>query len=160
MSHIIDVKVKDEEGVEVDTSNLDAWELAAASLGGALVRNQKTYRCFSKGWVGDTPPPAGWDPSMWEKCEHAITFPGCRYEVGLVRMNGKLTPLFDYFTGEDRLKLKLGGMDAPLLSKAYVQAKRQVDAIARIRPILQAKRYRVAKQSVENGVVKLQVIVP
>lgn len=158
MSHIGKAKLVDEEGLALDSNDLDAWELAAALMGGELVRDQKTYNCYPAGWQGDTAPPEGWDPSLWTRCDHAIRFPGLSYEVGLLRQDGTLNCYYDYYSYE--LSGKLGGKEATKLVEAYRKAKRTLDAAATIRQ--QARIYggSASREVLPSRLIKLTVNLP
>jgi hypothetical protein len=110
MSHVSDIKVV--------VDDLDALAAAAARLGGELVLGQKTYAWWGR-WVGDTPLPDGVSEADLGRCDHAIRFPGCTYEVGVTAIgDGTYKLQFDYWSSGG-LAARLGGADAPRLVQAY-----------------------------------------
>lgn len=143
MSHITEIEIAHDDNAVVD---LEVLELAAEITGGQLVRDQKTYKCYPGGWMGDTKPPEWWSPEMWGKCDHAIRYPDCDYEVGLVERDGKFKIVWDYWS-QGGLLDKLGGNEAPLLKTAIANAAttiRDVRAVTRA-ATMRGDRVRVSK---------------
>lgn len=155
MSHITAVAVEGVEG-ESGVVDLDSFATAVAELGGEFKRGQKTYACYSGGWVGDTAPPAGWDPSMWGKCDHAASFPGCKYEIGLVPLDGTYRIMFDYY-GADGLAKLLGGSTAPRLTALYAEVRNAVVAEERLLAEAAAEGLYATVESVAPGIRKVVV---
>lgn len=155
MSHISEIAVKGVEG-EADVVDLDAFAAAVESLGGTFHRGRRTYRCYPGGYVGDTKPPAWWNRSMWEKCDHAASFPGCDYDVGLVQVGAAYKVVLDYWSAGG-LHAKLGGATAPLLTKAYADFRNA--EIAHRSVLAEAARLGLAATSeqVSPGVRKVVV---
>ena len=60
MSHTVEI--------ELQINDLDALADAAAALGGELVRDRTTFRQYFE---------------RDNSCDHVLTFPGCRYEIGV-----------------------------------------------------------------------------
>lgn len=60
MSHTVEI--------ELEINDLDALADAASNLGGALVRDRTTFRQYFE---------------RDNECDHVLTFPGCRYEIGV-----------------------------------------------------------------------------
>lgn len=112
MSHISDMKTK--------FNNLDALEKAAAlHHGGKLIRGAKTYKWVGT-WYGDSPVPRSlfgkneaeyhrvcamgrqeqkdYMEALLGKCDHKIVFPGHKYEVGVVNVDGDYTLVWDWAT--------------------------------------------------------------
>lgn len=108
-------------------------------LKGKLILGQKTYRWYDSGWQDDSPVPEGLFSAeetarvramtraertrimnaTLGHCDHAIQFPGCRYEVG-VRANadGTFTLLYDFWSAGG-LPQYLGGPKLPKLAQMY-----------------------------------------
>jgi len=76
MSHV--------EDIDIEITDLKALAAAVAELGAIYTPNQKSNAWFGRS-VGDYPLPAGFTAEMLGKCEHAISLPCCRYEIGVVR---------------------------------------------------------------------------
>lgn len=116
MSHVTKIKFRVGD-------DLDLLEAACARRGTIeLKRGQKTYRWFGE-YMGDSKLPAGVDPSMLGRCEHAIVVKGAgrnTYEIGLVRAadgNG-YELLWDEWNGGNGL-VKAVGEGASLLMRDY-----------------------------------------
>lgn len=85
MSHVADVKlfVKD----------LALFRQEVEALGGTLHEGQKTHGWYGS-WQNDyhgeqAAVTQGFDPAKFGQCEHAVSIPGCDYELGLVpRVDG------------------------------------------------------------------------
>jgi len=110
MSHIATVKTK--------FRDLDCIEQAAHRLGGKLARGQKQHRWFGQ-WVGDTPMPAGVSEQDLGHCDHAISFPGAKYEVGVVdQHDGTFSLRWDYY-GSGGLMKHMGNANGDRFTQAY-----------------------------------------
>jgi len=70
--------------IKVDVLDLDALRAAVEAMGGEFREGQQTYAWWGTS-VGDYPLPAGFAVEDLGKCEHALRFPGAKYEVGVVR---------------------------------------------------------------------------
>jgi len=155
LSHIAEIAVKGVAGESL-VRDLDALAAAARSLGGELLRGKRTYKCYPGGWVGDTRPPEWWTPDMWEKCDHAIAFEGCEYEVGVVASGGGHRLVFDFWRAGG-LRERLGGDDAPRLMAAY--ADRRNMALARDALLAEAAAQGYAAEVVDVGPDVAKVVV-
>jgi len=114
MSHVVTV--------QTEVSDLEAVRAAAEAMGGTFHVDQKTHQSYySK-----------------EKCDHAISFPGASYEVGIkVGGDGKARLAYDpYPTGG--LGRVLGGQKAEKLMQNYAAEK--------VKKNLKRKGYHVGKQ--------------
>lgn len=102
--------------IQCEVRDLDALAAAAVRLGGVLTRGKQTFRYYA----GQT-----------DRCAHAITFPGCAFEVG-VRETGEagvFALAWDPYR-TDRLGVLLGGEGAPLLVQAYGIEKARAEMTA------------------------------
>jgi len=140
MSHITEATA--------EVTDLECLKEAAQDLGGKLHENQKTHKWWGR-WVGDAPLPAGVKEEDLGKCDHAISFPGCEYEVGVVKQaNDKYALRYDYYaTGG--LERKLGGKNAELLMQNYGVRK----------AVKQAHRQRLRTRQVVQSDGSIKVIV-
>jgi len=101
MSHISNISTN---GIEFDLGVLKAL---CQQEGWAFIDNQKTYRWFGR-FVGDSPMPAGFTEKDLGKCDHAISIPGCSYELGVLKgKNGGYIMLADFWM-EGGLHRKFG----------------------------------------------------
>ena len=70
--------------IDIDIKSLEALEKATERLGGTMMKGKKTYAWFGYS-VGDHPIPKGFTAKDLGKCDHALKFPKCKYEVGVVQ---------------------------------------------------------------------------
>ena len=150
MSHVADC--------DFVIADVDACAEAARALGGELVRDQKThawYGRFLNDWDDGRAAVNRRDPASFGKCDHAIKFPGIRYEVGLCReIDGSYTPVYDQFGnhGEhdgQKLEQLLGGAGLPKLKNEYAA---QVTT-----RMMQRKGFRVTRTTNDAGAIVLKV---
>lgn len=114
MSHVVEC--------ETEITDLESLDEAAKDLGGTLVRGQQQYEWYGR-WVGDSPMPEGMTQADLGKCDHAIKFPDCSYEVGVVQKpNGAFGLRYDYW-GSGGLERKLGGQKGEKLVQHYGLAR-------------------------------------
>lgn len=117
MSHISEVSIQ--------VKDLNALEAAAVRMGGELVRGKTSYVWFGQ-WVGDSPMPPGLTKADLGKCDHAIKFPGVKYEVGVVaQADGTFRLQFDFW---DRGLREIMGQDGKPLVQAYAVEKAKIEA--------------------------------
>lgn len=111
MSHIVT------HGVVFD--HLPSVKKICKQLGWPFLEGKKTYRWYHSGWMDDSPIPQHlFSPEQNAKiaamtagerttfmngvlghCEHAISVPGCSYEIGIVKnWRGELVPIWDWFS--------------------------------------------------------------
>ena len=112
--------------------NLEALDRTCKKLKWVFNRNKKTYRWFGE-WVDDSPIPEflfspeqnaallamskderrEYLSKVFGHCEHSISIPGCKYEIGLMRTwEGKLVAVWDWFYSGG-LPYVLGTPDEP-----------------------------------------------
>lgn len=139
MSHITECKA--------EVTDLDALDRAAQRLGGRLIRGQKTHEWYGT-WVGDTEMPAGMSRRDLGKCDHAIAFPDCKYEVGVVEQDGKLKLRYDWYH-LGGLEKKLGGQNAEKLIQHY--------GLERAKKAAERRRLRTKEVVQSDGSIKLIV---
>jgi hypothetical protein len=158
MSHIVTINIQMRE--------LEAIKRACARLGWTFKENQKTYNWFGD-WVDDSPVPRGLFASEQEyqavlamdrterkqhmnnvlgKCEHAISVPGCQYEIGLIKHGSGYTPIWDWY--EIDLHNALGSNADPL-KQAYAVERAKIEA--------QRSGYRVHEKLLPSGAVHLTI---
>jgi hypothetical protein len=113
MSHVVVMKTR--------ILRLDALRKAVEKLGGTLQLGQKTYRWYGR-WMddyheNDAAYRQGIKVEDYGTCDHAISFPGCSYEVGVVQQGQEYALVWDYV--DYGLRDKLGGEKAERLMQAY-----------------------------------------
>lgn len=140
MSHIITTK-------GVPFLDLETLQRAFQRLGGTFKANQKTFQWFGT-WVGNTSAPLEffsdeerarfeslndearreWLTELFGHCDHAVQFPDCSYEVGVVWKGGRWHLLWDswYSGGLDKV-LGEAGSESPF-NRAYSEAGIILDA--------------------------------
>ena len=128
-------------------TDLDALETAVKSMGGTLVRGQRTYKWYGKflndSAEGRASVKAGFNPEDFGKCEHAIRIPGHQqgtYEVGVVkRPDGKgLTLQYDGWSAGGRAIVQHFGQKCGMLKTEYT--------VAALRRAYRGKRIEVTRK--------------
>ena len=142
MSHIADVRM--------EIKDLDALRSAVEALGGKLVLGQKTHRWFGKflnDWNSDRAAVNRRDSNTFGTCEHAITFKGIDYEIGVVKDGESYELIYDTYGGALEQKL---GVGLPKLKQGYgvEVTKRQ----------LSRQGYRVTTISYPNGTISVKAV--
>lgn len=90
--------------------------------------------------------PEGTSVSELGSCDHALRFPGCNYEVGVVARQGGYILRWDYFRPGGLARF-LGGMQAPKLVQAYGVEKAKLEVMR--------KGYRVTESVLQDGSIRL-----
>lgn len=140
MSHIV--------SIPFGCKSLDAVKAACGRLGFTFHQGKTSYTWFGE-WVGDTPLPDHIRVADLGKCDHAISVPGVRYEVGIVsNADGSYDLRWDYFDGA--LCKAMGGPNADAFRQAY--------AIEVLRIEARRKGARFQEFPLPNGNVKVRVI--
>lgn len=163
MSHVAQCKVV--------VKSISTLEKAVERLGGKLVQGQKKIRWYAMGFVDDS--------STWKdfftkeeaariarlpkserveiinkemsRSDHAITFPGCSYDVGVMQeSDGTFRLRWDQWAGGGGLN-KFIGSDGGLLGQAY--------AIEAAKKAARLKGYMVTETKQDNGSIKLHLLV-
>jgi hypothetical protein len=143
--------------VDIKIRDLDAAEAAVKRLGGTLVRGQKTHRWYGKflnDWGSQDAAVNRRDPKTFGTCDHAITFPGINYEIGLcAEADGSFTAVYDtYGSGGTNdghaLTAKCGGNGLPTLKNEY--------AAAVSTRVMARKGFRVTRTVGKNGAIVLK----
>lgn len=140
MSHVTAIKTK--------FADLETLRLAAERLGGYLNVGQKSYEWYGR-YVGDSQLPQhlrGLSNEQLGKCDHAIRFPGAKYEVGVVETPEGLELRWDYW-GPGGLMPFMGNEQADKLTQAY--------ALAAATAELTAQGMTVAEEVLADGTVRL-----
>lgn len=142
MSHIADVRMQ--------IKDLDALRSAVEALGGTLVMGQKTHRWFGKflnDWDSDRAAVNRRNSNTFGLCEHAITFAGIDYEIGVVKDGESYELIYDTYGGALDAKL---GVGLPMLKQGYgvEVTKRQ----------LSRQGYRVTTVTNPNGSVSVKAV--
>ena len=114
MSHVVKMKVK--------VTNLEIMEKVCERMGGTFLRDQKTYRWYNE-WVNDYSKAdaaylQGVKPEDYGKCLHAISFKGCKYDVGLIAARDGDGCELIYDVWDKSLAAKMGP-EAKLFEAAY-----------------------------------------
>lgn len=148
MSHVVAIKVL--------IKNLPAFKRAAQALGGEFCENQKTYRWWQS-WendynAADAAYRLGINPKDYGKCEHAVRFPGIKYEMGLVKVPGHegYQLIFDFI--DHQLTQKVGGQGAQKLVQEYALAVAEEEAEQ-----YKLQGWTVERVAQENGDVQLVI---
>ena len=124
--------------IEVEIQSLEDLKAACKQLGFQFCEGQKTHR-----WYGTNKRSENNIDSDFGKCDHAITVPQCKYEIGVVKKGNHYNLLWDsYYTGGLEEKI---GKDAGLLKQAY--------SVQRIKREARIKGYRVVQKKVTNGIM-------
>ena len=134
--------------IEIEVKDLAILKRACARLGFEFRENQTTFTWFGN-YLGDSPLPEGVNQNDLGKCNHAISIPEARYEIGVVSKGQGYDLVWDYWS--------TGGLQAAIgqnggrLRQAYAAEK----------AILEARRkgYRVTEQTTENGGIRLRIAV-
>lgn len=118
MSHVADVDIK--------IKDLEAAALAAKAVGGELKLGQKTHKWygqFMNDWNSQDAAAKRRDPKTFGKCDHAITFPGIDYEIGLCKeTDGSFTAVYDNWGSGKKIADACGGLKLPKLKDEYAAA--------------------------------------
>lgn len=120
MSHVTAIKTK--------FADLETLAAAAKRLGGHLNIGQQKYEWYGR-YVGDSQLPQhlrGQSNEQLGRCDHAIKFPGAKYEVGVVETPDGLELRWDYW-GPGGLLPILGGENAYKLVQAYALSAAQAE---------------------------------
>jgi len=97
--------------------DLEALRAVCRRRGWEFREGQRHYRWFGR-WLGDQPLPPGVAAAELGHCVHAVGFPGCAYEMGLLRRGDHWLPVWDD-TPEGGLAALLGP-DGGRFWQAYV----------------------------------------
>jgi hypothetical protein len=135
--------------LEIELNDIAAVDAACTRLGWRLNRNQKTYNWVGR-WYDDSPVPRhlftteeeyqrvcnmtsqqrkAHMPTILGKCDHAIQIPGARGEIGIIERDGKLLPIWDYYTcglGDVRAENGMNGF-----VQAYAAERAKLEASLR-----------------------------
>lgn len=144
MSHVV--------AIETRIKDLAAAQAAAVFLGGELRLGQQNYKWFGRYMADyhadDAAYKRGIKPEDYGKCDHAIHFPDCQYEVGLRLMpEGDYVMIFDFWNPE--ITTKMGGKAAEGFLQRYAAEKAKLEA--------RKKGYKVAEQKLADGSIKLSL---
>lgn len=141
MSHVV--------SIAIEFQDLDAIKAACRRLGWTFREGQGTYRWFGH-WVDDSPVPRHlfaeeaeynrvvamsrdarrlYMDQLLGHCEHAISVPGCDYEIGIQNVGGKWVPVWDWFHAGG-LHTVMGTNGGPL-AQAYAVEKSKLEACRR-----------------------------
>lgn len=119
------------EIIDLEVTDLKTLANTAKRMGGELILNQKTYKWFDR-FMDDYPLPEGIKVSDLGKCEHAIKFPGIKYEVGIIKSRqtkGAYELLWDFW--DRNLKTKMGGSKATTFIQHYTMEKTRQAAMSK-----------------------------
>ena len=143
MSHVVTV--------DVEVKSLEALKKMCANLGWQFQEGQKTYAWYGR-WVGDykaedSAIKQGFKEEDLGTCDHAITIPGCKYEVGLKYLDNKYVVVWDFW--EKDLKQAMGGQKAEKFCQEYGLAAVQVEA--------ESQGYNYTTKKLDNGSYEVEV---
>jgi hypothetical protein len=162
MSHVAECKTV--------LKSLDDIEAAATRLGGQLVRGKTTYRWYGS-FVDDSTqwktmfPDAEADRiarldtherraiinKEMSRCDHAISFPGARYDVGVVEQpDGTYRLRWDFY-GQGGLLKFMGDKTAGKFTQAY--------GIEAAKRAARRKGFGIKETTQDNGNVELTLLV-
>jgi hypothetical protein len=139
MSHVVSIETK--------VKDLQALVQAVLRLGGQLVVGQKEFKWYGR-YIGDSAVPQGMTPSDYGKCDHAIRFPGAKYEIGVVKEGDLFQLRYDEY--------QPGGLSAVVGPKAgrLIQAY----AIEKAKRVARMSGKRViGEQRLADGTIKLRL---
>lgn len=134
--------------IELEIRSLQDLKTACRSLGLEFKEHQKTYAWFGR-FMGDYPLPENITKEDLGKCDHAISVPGCRYEIGVLKKDQNYHLLWDFWQ-EGGLEEVLG-KDAGKLKQAY--------ACARIKREAVSKNLHVTEKRMDKA-IRLQLSIP
>lgn len=144
MSHVVSIKT--------ELKDLEAVQAACKELGLVFHAGQKSIRWYGS-WMNDydgedAAYKLGIKPEEYGKCDHAISLPGCGYDIGLLmnKATGGYRLYFDYYGEGHKIQAALGANGQKLLqyyaaNKATMEARR--------------KGYIVTRQTAATGNIKL-----
>jgi hypothetical protein len=138
--------------VDIEITDLDALELACERLGWKLTRGAKTYEWYGQ-WVNDySEEDAAYKHGIktedYGKCDHKITVPGVKYEIGLTEQeDGSYKAVFDFYSHE--LTEAVGGKSCPKLKQLYGVEKTKKECIK--------KGYKVTEKKLKDDKIQLVI---
>jgi len=121
MSHVTTIDAK-------EFYDLPSLKRMCKNEGWEFRENQQTFAWFGR-HVGDYPLPEGFKVSDMGKCDHAISIPGCKYEIGVVSKDNKWKLIYDFWPSgglKARLCSSREDTQAGLLKQSYNVDKAQV----------------------------------
>ncbi|MEA3210949.1 MAG: hypothetical protein QOE70_4006 [Chthoniobacter sp.] len=145
--------------IDINITDLSALRATFEELGGIWHEGQRNYKWYGQ-VMGDYPLPNGFKAADLGKCEHAISLPGCEYEIGVLRKkdgSGGYTLLFDFWgytrSGGERVG---GEMLQEQFGKGLCKVK-QFYGVNKATMIARAKGYSVQRKKLPSGSIKLVV---
>jgi len=132
--------------IEIEIKDITALKAACTRLGLIWKENQSSYRWYGR-FMGDYPLPENVKVGDLGKCLHAIDVPGAKYEVGVTKVNGKLTLLWDFYRAGG-LEQVIGKNGGKLIQAYAVEATKA-----------QARRagMRAYEQQEQDGTIRLEL---
>lgn len=134
--------------IKCEITHLTALKFAVERLGGILHLGQRTYKWWGYS-VEDYPIPKGMTKDDLGKCQHAISFPGCEYEIGVTNLFSEKGYQLVWDFIDDKLQKKVGGQDACKLVQAY--------AIEEAKQIAQEQGLACWEVQCEDGTIEVHV---
>lgn len=138
MSHVSKIKV--------EIRSLEALKAACHRLGFEFIEGQKTYKWYGV-FMGDYPLEEGVKQEDLGKCDHAISVPNCRYEVGVVQKGDHYDLHYDFWQSGG-LNVALGENACKLVQAYAVEAAREE---------AQRQGYSVFEEVLQDGSIQLHV---
>lgn len=131
MSHISEV-------TNFEIRNLNCLKEACKNLGFTFLENQTHYAWWGR-WEGDWPLPKGIAVEDLGKCTHAISVPGCKYQIGVIEIKekpGTYKMFYDFFSSGG-LERVIGQNGGPLKAEythevmKYIQQRGKAKRVTR-----------------------------
>lgn len=102
--------------IELEIKSLENLKAACNNLGLKFCENETSYTWYGR-WVGDQPLPEGIQKEDLGKCDHMIHVPGAKYQIGVVKHDGRYRLLWDSWAAGGLENVL--GRNAGLLKQAY-----------------------------------------
>ena len=141
-------------GEETEVKDIEALKLAFAKLGGVWHEGRNNPKYYGRN-VGDTRWPAWLTEEGMTQFDHVVSFPGCRYEVGIKKRGDTYAVVADHYEGA--LSRKVGGKQLTHLVDAYVKAKTQLDTTRKLIQVARNQGYGVTKKLLDDGTHEITI---
>jgi hypothetical protein len=127
--------------------SLDILAKTARSFGGQLVRDKQTYEWFGK-FMNDYPLPDGVKAEDLGKCDHAISIPNCKYEIGISKnVKGKYELRWDFWSAGGLEKVI--GKDGGLFKQRYTDFRTEYE--------LKLKKKKFRRTVEQDGTIQYEI---
>lgn len=153
MSHVVELRLAGLPGEE-HVRDLESLKSAVAAMGGVWHEGKHDPKWWGRD-MRDSVWPDWLTADMMDRFDHAFSFPGVRYEVGVMKRGDAYHVVFDWVDGA--LSRKLGGPSAEHLSRMYVGARQQSQAVAALTRTAHQQGYQVVKKKLDSGKIQISV---